>query len=571
MELSPMSSELPWTKVSNRKRQKNSTTPLPNNNHANKTSSHASRYNRGGRSWNKDFNRVIKDKVTTFFFTRFPDNWDEKALWNMFSKYGLVVDLFIASKKTKLGTRFGFVRFSKVANVMAFEQRLGGIFIGNTRIVVNIAKYDKDGKKIYKESTGEDQGKHQNSESEPCISRSKANGRSYKDVMVGKLRNIKNDKKRTSGSVMELQTNQEVVTNLKRCWIGKARNIDILRNIHILLKQDGLGACNIKYIGGLYFLCQWQSEEAAKECLEGNRVVLSNWLSNAEMWDENMDSPGRLVWLEIEGLPICVWDSVSARRIGSIFGSVLEIDSMDLDCSSMNLVGVLIHTYNMEEFCQLLPIKVNGRLQNIRIVEDRNRSTLLNFSKFMENNSRDKDYHNAFLDGSSVSDSGVSETVFGRNMGEVQEEDDPRDDGKNIGFDVSLSNGPPIFETAAENDRLSKVAQDSNSNMELPNYINEASGPSLVNKAQNQNPQNEPNCMDQDLDGVKKGVKTKGRRIKRKALVIGKCASLDSDYLRCSSSQSVSNNDLRMQIGRSLGLIFEDDQEVSSIGKDGST
>ncbi|GJZ96575.1 hypothetical protein Tco_0668909 [Tanacetum coccineum] len=57
-----------------------------------------------------DFERVMRKKATSFFFTNFLDSWDSKALWKMVGRYRIVVDVYVAFKKTKLNTRFGFVR-----------------------------------------------------------------------------------------------------------------------------------------------------------------------------------------------------------------------------------------------------------------------------------------------------------------------------------------------------------------------------------------------------------------------------------------------------------------------------
>nr|GEU44135.1 RNA-directed DNA polymerase, eukaryota [Tanacetum cinerariifolium] len=73
-----------------------------------------------GRRRMTDFDRVMKSKAISFFFTNFPDNWDTKALWRMFEKYGDLED---------------------------FERRLKGILIGDTRIVINRAKFIKLGDK----------------------------------------------------------------------------------------------------------------------------------------------------------------------------------------------------------------------------------------------------------------------------------------------------------------------------------------------------------------------------------------------------------------------------------------
>ncbi|GKE09530.1 nucleotide-binding alpha-beta plait domain-containing protein [Tanacetum coccineum] len=100
------------------------------------------------KSWNADFARKTEDNSYTFFFTRFPDSWDEKALWDLFRMYSYVLDVYLAARRTKMGTRFGFARFFNVNDIASLEKKLKGITIGGVKIVINIAKYDKQGKKV---------------------------------------------------------------------------------------------------------------------------------------------------------------------------------------------------------------------------------------------------------------------------------------------------------------------------------------------------------------------------------------------------------------------------------------
>ena len=79
----------------------------------------------------------------TFFFTRFPEDWDRKALIQMFQYYGSMEYLFVADKRTAKGTRFGFVRFHPNIPLDDLERRLGSICIGNSRLVINKAKFGK--------------------------------------------------------------------------------------------------------------------------------------------------------------------------------------------------------------------------------------------------------------------------------------------------------------------------------------------------------------------------------------------------------------------------------------------
>ncbi|GKA20845.1 nucleotide-binding alpha-beta plait domain-containing protein [Tanacetum coccineum] len=90
-----------------------------------------------------DFDRVMKNKAFSFFFTNFPETWDSGALWKMFSRYGNVVDVYIEFKRTKKGSRFGFVRFINIGDVVLFERKLKTILIGEVPLVINLAKFYK--------------------------------------------------------------------------------------------------------------------------------------------------------------------------------------------------------------------------------------------------------------------------------------------------------------------------------------------------------------------------------------------------------------------------------------------
>lgn len=104
------------------------------------------------------------------------------------------------------------------------------------------------------------------------------------------------------------------------------------------------------------------------------------------------------------------WNSDAIRDIASEFGRVMEVDEVDFDSQMLNSTGALIHTMNMEEINTVLTVSVNKRNYNIRIVEDDNRSMLLNSNRGSENNSGEDDtFEDSVYDSS---ESGVSETEY---------------------------------------------------------------------------------------------------------------------------------------------------------------
>ena len=55
-----------------------------------------------------------------------------------------------------------------------------------------------------------------------------------------------------------------------------------------MLRDDGLGQCSIQHVGGLNVLCEWPSVEAAKLSLETNKEVMSHWMKDFRLWEENI-------------------------------------------------------------------------------------------------------------------------------------------------------------------------------------------------------------------------------------------------------------------------------------------
>lgn len=66
--------------------------------------------------WRKNYGRdfELNGKVVTFYVQNFPPAWNEAALWRMFSRYGTVVDVYIAKKLNRRNKNFGFVRFIRI-------------------------------------------------------------------------------------------------------------------------------------------------------------------------------------------------------------------------------------------------------------------------------------------------------------------------------------------------------------------------------------------------------------------------------------------------------------------------
>ncbi|PWA89944.1 cytochrome P450 [Artemisia annua] len=60
--------------------------------------------------------------TVTYYFTNFPSNWDHTVMLSVFRKYGCAIDVFIASKRNRLGKRFGFCSIKYIGGLNLLVQ-----------------------------------------------------------------------------------------------------------------------------------------------------------------------------------------------------------------------------------------------------------------------------------------------------------------------------------------------------------------------------------------------------------------------------------------------------------------
>ncbi|GJS92215.1 hypothetical protein Tco_0774851 [Tanacetum coccineum] len=373
------------------------------------------------------------------------DSKDAKALWDLFCKYGLVVDMYLAARKTKAEWKWPF-------NKKEDES--------------------KEWKWTFKKH---DNGR--NEKSETCK-------RSFKYAMLGKFGKDKKDNKfNFYKNTLEIKPNRQQADRLRRCCKGKARNIHALRNIWTLLKQEGLGDAIIRYLGGLSFLCEWESEKLARRVLEIRKMNL-------------------------------------------------EIDNMGPDCPISNYVGVLIHTFNMEEIVTSMLTK--GQNANSLDGDPRER--------------KDNDVVGESLSKMDLNFEKAAKNLNNYNYQRVNSSHTCMND---VGTNVNENELCPIL-----------VADPSLG--PSPN-LNEAQVPEVSKSATGFNSY-EPvrplvgNESSQSKQGFKKNGKSK---IKRKPIIFSKSETSKDLQSRLATSLTVNSDDIKIEIGKQLGLVFENEQMIS--------
>ncbi|KAL4573748.1 hypothetical protein LXL04_020565 [Taraxacum kok-saghyz] len=281
-------------------------------------------------------------KATTFYFQNFPPSWDEKALWTLFKRYRTIVDVYIPKKLNAAKKRFGFARFLRVLDIPSFEKLLNSILIGNSKMDVNLAKYDKraQAKKEPHRPYGCRTPPPPPPSSAP-LSNSSNTLRSYVDAAKGppyyhSLMNVKNFK--------EVESCQQI---------------------------------NMRYLGGLRMLLEFEHVEAANLFLDGENERWKPWFSSISKWHHDITHNDRIASLVIQGVPPHAWCEETFSLIAGSWGTVIIPESCCEDNPNMAFGRVAIITNHPGIISSSFPIAIDNIKYSVNVLEDLEESAKL--------------------------------------------------------------------------------------------------------------------------------------------------------------------------------------------------
>ncbi|GJX32206.1 nucleotide-binding alpha-beta plait domain-containing protein [Tanacetum coccineum] len=221
---------------------------------------------------------------TSVYIMNFPEMLSAKELFHACNQYGHVVDSFIPTKKSKNGKRFGFVRFINVFNEERLVNNLCTVWIDRYKIHANIARFQRPDAK--KEGTGVK--------------------KSYAFPLP----------------------NEHLKTNVKA---GEGvKEFASLANLKLALGNEGFVDITIKYMGELWVMLEFNSEESKNKF--NDNVSVASWFSQIIEASTDFEIEGRIAWVEVEGIPFKLWSGNTFSRIAIKWGKLLDVDDQEEIC-----------------------------------------------------------------------------------------------------------------------------------------------------------------------------------------------------------------------------------------------
>ncbi|GKD39596.1 RNA-directed DNA polymerase, eukaryota [Tanacetum coccineum] len=291
---------------------------------------------------NEDNVRCISKSI---FITNFPDHTTSSDLWKLCQAYGSVVDVFIPNRRSKVGKRFAFARFIKVQNVDRLVGNLCTLWIGRWHLHANVVRFDRP---------------HVQNSRVPPPSRPANAASSYVSAVNGVL-----NTHLSVSPALVLDDTCVVTRDLGNHVMGEIKQFSSINNLNILISNEGFSNAKIAYLGGMWVLIELPSSIAKDNLLK--HIGVASWfkcLSNAQ---SDFVSRERIVWIDIEGIPLHAWTRNTFLKIGAKWGEVLDLEEGKDDFFARK--RICIKTKQEENILEKFKIIVKGKVFVVRAKE----------------------------------------------------------------------------------------------------------------------------------------------------------------------------------------------------------
>nr|GEV66192.1 RNA-directed DNA polymerase, eukaryota [Tanacetum cinerariifolium] len=237
------------------------------------------------------------------------------------------LDVFIPNRKSKAGKRFAFVRFIRVVDLVRLIGNLCTLWVGRFHLHANAVCYERPCKPI-------------NSVRNSLLKEYNKYG-SYASAVKDFQAPIGHVASSFSSSGLVLDDSCIIERDLSRHAMGRVKDLNSIPNLQSILTKEGFPEVKLSYLGGMWVLLEPDTVAIKKKLLQHTGV--NSWFLALQDATHDFVSEERVVWVDIEGIPLNVWTlkSVLSHQYTSDDESPLGTKSklVDQQVSDDELVG----------------------------------------------------------------------------------------------------------------------------------------------------------------------------------------------------------------------------------------
>ncbi|KAJ0743941.1 hypothetical protein HanPI659440_Chr10g0381751 [Helianthus annuus] len=301
--------------------------------------------------------------------------------WRRFQRLWGGDGVYVARKRDKKGNKFCFVSFKGVKEPKELEKRLKGIKMGQSKLLVNVAKFAAENFGASGQPAVGNVNAFSSSQGVAAKQFNVRDQRSYRDVL-GKSKGqfVPESVYGMGGSGGDDMVSFEksvVVPDRTSAFkelggsavVGRTANLETLVDLDKLFRIAKVEVVSFKYLGGLHILISFTDASAAKSFLN-SKNIWGPWFSKLEVWDGQALPMERVAWLSLHGIPLHLLEPEVLVQVGELYGKVLHypIDLHEDKDFSVFKIGLLVG--EAQRIREVVSLKWKDRTFRIWVEED---------------------------------------------------------------------------------------------------------------------------------------------------------------------------------------------------------
>ncbi|KAL4559868.1 hypothetical protein LXL04_032014 [Taraxacum kok-saghyz] len=277
--------------------------------------------------------KSIEALATSIYITNFPKDWNERSIWKHCQEFGIVVDVYLSGKLSKVGKKFAFVRFLRVQNVNSLVEQLSGTWYGSYHLFASVARFPRKAVKSnvpMKPSVNNQKDRGDRMHATP--NHSVDHDGSYVSILKRGQENqalpeklVPNPIPTKSGGVTLVAADLIPIPDSATIVMGKVKDLSFIQNISLVLKKEGFQNVEVTHVGGSWVWIEFNNRNACTRFKQ--RDDLAQYFSSIQNLSRQFVVDDKVVWIEISGMPLGAW-SLNAFKKGVMqWGEVVCMDN----------------------------------------------------------------------------------------------------------------------------------------------------------------------------------------------------------------------------------------------------
>nr|GEZ25451.1 RNA-directed DNA polymerase, eukaryota [Tanacetum cinerariifolium] len=147
--------------------------------------------------------------------------------------------------------------------------------------------------------------------------------------------------------------------------MGEIKEFSAINNLRLLLANEGFTNVKLSYLGGLWVMIELDSTSTKAKFMQ--HVGVASWFVRLCNAQADFVSRERIVWVDIEGVPLHAWSQSTFKKIGAKWGEVMDLEESKDDMFARK--HICVNAKQEDNILERFKIIARGKVFVIRAKE----------------------------------------------------------------------------------------------------------------------------------------------------------------------------------------------------------